>query len=190
MIFCATKKTFERYHKPLPEKKQTSVSKPVNTVARGDRVYAWGCKIFYFDRRKSLQLVHYDTRLTLFLVDIKIADSTSVSLAVFDSLRRLYAYDPIMLRAVDRYVSAHPDSSYRPITDRRVIATLNRNQREFARDGYAFYDYFENGRVNTERANADINAVPFNRKWGKKTEQCRPYDLFRKKLITKFKEDK
>lgn len=190
MIFCATRKTFERYHMPLPEKKQTSVTGVGKGIPRGDRVYAWGCKIFYFDRRKSLQLVHYDTRLTVFLVDIKIADSTSVALALLDSLRRLYFDDPAMLDAVERYVASSLDSSYRPISDRRVIATLNRTQREFARDGYVFYDYYENGMVNTARANADVNAVPFNRRWGKKTESCRPYDLFRKRLLSRFRDGK
>ena len=43
------------------------------------------------------------------------------------------------------------------ITDRSIIASLNHNQIEFADDGYAFYDYIENGVLKSKEINRKIN---------------------------------
>lgn len=39
------------------------------------------------------------------------------------------------------------------ITDRSIIASLNHNQFEFADNGYAFYDYIENGILKSKEIN-------------------------------------
>ncbi len=77
MIIYATKLTFERYKlKPPAELKP-----PLNMVARtvienesGDKLLEWGAKLFYFDKRKCIQVVNFASKFTLFLIDVKIAD--------------------------------------------------------------------------------------------------------------------
>lgn len=78
MILYVTKETFERFKLKMPEDMQ---SKPVALLAQsvidreaGDRFLEWGGKLFYFDRRKCLQVSHFSSKLTFFLVDIKLAE--------------------------------------------------------------------------------------------------------------------
>lgn len=46
--------------------------------------------------------------------------------------------------------------AFSKITDRSIIASLNHNQFEFADDGYAFYDYIENGILKSKEINKKI----------------------------------
>ncbi len=83
MIFYATKKIVERYKLPMPEDFQDLQTRQlVNSVIaaeQGDRLLEWGCKIFYFDGRKCIQIVNFASKLTFFLVDLKMKDREYIS---------------------------------------------------------------------------------------------------------------
>ena len=78
MIYYATRQTLQRYKiKTLDEIFAGEVTpEEARFLAQvrqesGNRLYEWGCKLFYFDGRKSLQLMHFETRLVVFLIDMK-----------------------------------------------------------------------------------------------------------------------
>ncbi|QOV18188.1 hypothetical protein INP51_09040 [Blautia liquoris] len=69
MIIYATKQTFERYKLKLPKE----LTPPINQIAEavienesGDKILEWGAKLFYFDKRKCIQVVNFASKLTLF----------------------------------------------------------------------------------------------------------------------------
>lgn len=77
MIYYATKETMQRYKLKTPEKLDPSISPLAQAVKQkeaGQRIYEWGCKLFYFDRRKCLQIMHFETKLVIYLVDLKMAE--------------------------------------------------------------------------------------------------------------------
>lgn len=51
----------------------------------------WGGKLFYFDRRKCLQVVNFASKLTLVLVDIKVDDLPSVGNLIANYLFDVYS---------------------------------------------------------------------------------------------------
>ena len=74
MIYYATKETLQRYKLKTPEQFESEMAPFVRAVVnreRGNRLFEWGCKLFYFDRRKCLQIMHFETKLVIFLVDLK-----------------------------------------------------------------------------------------------------------------------
>ena len=77
MIYYATKETLQRYKLKTPEQFESEMAPFVRAVVnreRGNRLFEWGCKLFYFDRRKCLQIMHFETKLVIFLVDLKVKD--------------------------------------------------------------------------------------------------------------------
>ena len=99
MIIYATKQTFERYKLKLPQE----LSSPLNQIAEavienesGDKLLEWGAKLFYFDKRKCIQVVNFASKLTLFLVDVKVADLENVGDMMAHYLLELYKTDKHM----------------------------------------------------------------------------------------------
>ncbi len=93
MIIYATKQTFERYKLKLPKE----LTHPINQIAEtvienesGDKILEWGAKLFYFDKRKCIQVVNFASKLTLFLVDVKVADLENVGDIMAHYLLELY----------------------------------------------------------------------------------------------------
>ena len=64
MIFYATKETLERYRLKLPDQFSEPMRPYIKAIIekeRGNSIYEWGCKLFHFDRRKCLQVIHFKT---------------------------------------------------------------------------------------------------------------------------------
>ena len=102
MIFYATKETMQRYKLKTLDQLKAEIAPYAQVVVQseqGNRLYEWGCKLFYFDRRKSLQVMHFETKLVIFLVDIKIKELEFAVNAVPQYLMDMYASDDIMQRA-------------------------------------------------------------------------------------------
>ena len=94
MIYYATKETLQRYKLKTPEQFESEMAPFARAVVnreRGNRLFEWGCKLFYFDRRKCLQIMHFETKLVIFLVDLKVKDLECVGDAVAHYLLDLYA---------------------------------------------------------------------------------------------------
>ena len=192
MIYYATQQTLERYKLATPENFQTEMGDIVRMVAnheRGNRLYEWGCKLFYFDRRKCLQVVHFESKLTIFLIDIKIDDIPYAANAVAQYVFDIYDGDKVMKRALERYFDSSPLVVFDKITDRSIISTLNKTQRDWAEDGYRFYEFIENGILQSKKINRKINRDwIFTRKVNGKTEYINSAEEFERIIKENFGE--
>lgn len=71
MILYATKETVKKYGIPMLEKFEDKKIRETLIAVReneeGKEIFEWGMKVFYFDRRKCLQLVNFSSKFTIFL---------------------------------------------------------------------------------------------------------------------------
>ena len=192
MIIYATKETIERYKLKMPQ----DLRYPVNMLAQsviekesGDRMLEWGAKLFYFDRRKCLQLVHFASKFTLFLIDIKMDDLKKIGNYISGYLIELYKDDQQMQSALERFFSESSMICFSRITDRSIIATLNHTQTAFAQDGYYFYGFIENGILKTFDINRKMNFDwILTQKVNGKTECFMPGEKFKELLLQRYSE--
>ena len=190
MIFYATKQTLDRYKLSTPENFQSEMGNIVRTIAakeRGNHLYEWGCKLFYFDRRKCLQVVHFKSKLTIFLIDIKMDDIAYAANSVAHYIFDIYDGDNVMKRALERYFDSSPIVVFDKITDKSIISTLNKTQRDWAKDGYRFYEFIENGILQSKKINRKINRDwIFSRKVNGKTEYINSAEEFERIIKNVF----
>ncbi len=190
MIFYATQQTMERYKLSTPENFQSEMGDMVRMIAqkeRGNRLYEWGCKLFYFDGRKCLQVVHFESKLTIFLIDLKMDDIVYAGNAVALYVLDIYDGDQAMKRALERYFASSPMVVFDKITDRSIISTLNKTQRDWAEDGYRFYGFIRNGILHAKEINRQINRDwIFTRKVNGKTEYINSAEEFEKIIKENF----
>ena len=191
MILYVTKQTFERYKLKMPEDMRFPMNEIVKaTIAKesGNRLLEWGGKLFYFDRRKCIQFVNFASKLTLFLFDIKSGELPMVGEYIAHYLLDIYSNDKKMIKLLKRWFKEHPACCFSKLTDKSTIATLNRTQLSFADDGYRFYDFIENGILNTREINKKVNTDwIFTQKVNGKTEYFFAADRF-KELLTQIDE--
>lgn len=189
MIFYATKQTMDRYKLKPPEQLDTETAVFAQAIAkreRGNRMFEWGCKLFYFDRRKCLQFMHFETKLVVFLVDLKMKDLKNSASAVANYLLDMYAEDAAMQQALENYFAASPLVCFDRITDRSIISGMNSVQSRWAIDGYYFYNYLQDGILHTRRINRDVNKTPQMRRVDGKEEWIFPYALFAQTIKEHF----
>ena len=139
MIIYATKQTFERYKLKLPNELTPPIKQVAEAVIEdesGNKFLEWGAKLFYFDKRKCIQVVNFASKLTLFLVDVKVADLENVGNMMAHYLEQLYRADKQMVRALNKMFEESPIICFAKLTDKSAIATLNTTQSRFAEDGY------------------------------------------------------
>ena len=181
MIYYATKETMLRYKLKTPEQLSPEISPMAQAVVqreRGNRIYEWGCNFFYFDRRKCMQIMHFETKLVVFLVDLKIKDLEYAGNAVANYLLDMYADDLEMQQALKVYYASSPSVCFDRITDKSIISSMNEIQTRWAWDGYHFDDYIKDGVLHTRQINRDVNEMPVTRKVNEKEEWIVPYELF------------
>lgn len=190
MIFYVTKQTFERYKLKMPE----DLSFPMNEIAKatlkkesGNRLLEWGGKLFYFDKRKCIQFVNFASKLTIFVFDIKMDDLPMVGNYIANYLLDIYSNDKTMIKYLKRLFEEHLACCFSKLTDKSAISTLNRTQWTFAEDGYRFYDFIENGILNTRKINKLVNTDwLFTQKTNGTTEYFYAADKFKKLLTEKY----
>lgn len=191
MIFYATKETVERlkiktYDKLSDYSKQ--IAQNVITNQSGDDLLEWGMKLFYFDRRKCLQVMNFASKFTIFIFDIKVNDMDSIPNIVANYLIELYKDDETLIKLLEGLFEHYSLCTYSKLTNRSIISSLNHNQFEFALDGYIFYEYINNGVLNTIQINKDVN---FNylvtQKRSGKIVYFLPGDRFRELINERYK---
>ena len=154
---------------------------------RGDRMLEWGAKLFYFDRRKCIQLSHFASKFTLFLCDIKVKDLSLIGEYICGCLYDIYSDDKKTCELLERYFMSTPIVCFDKLTDKSAISTLNRTQSVFAFDGYLFYDYIENGILKTRQINEDVNTSWLvTQKIDGKTTYFYPKERFRDLLRERY----
>lgn len=189
MIYYATKETMQRYKLKTPEKLDPSISPLAQTVKQkeaGQRIYEWGCKLFYFDRRKCLQIMHFETKLVIYLVDLKMAEREYAGDAVAHYLMDMYESDRKMCRALRSFFASAPVVIFDQITDRSMITCMNSMLNRWAMDGYRFYDYISGGILHTKKINRDVNEMPVTVTIDGKKEWIVPYEYFAQVIKERF----
>lgn len=191
MILYATKQTIERFRIKMPSQMHhvsEDASKQILEDQQGDALLEWGLKLFYFDRRKCIQAMNFASKLTIFLIDVKIDDMEYVANSIALYLLDLYKTDKNIISMLEKFFSQYSLCTFSKLTNRSIISSLNRNQLDFANDGYAFFDYIENGILQTRKINHDVN---FN--WlvtqsiNGKTEYIYSGDLFKALLLDRYR---
>lgn len=189
MIYYATREIMQRYKLKTPEEMTSENALIASAVAekeRGNQLFEWGCKLFDFDRRKCLQVMHYETGLVIFLIDIKVNEIEFAANAVAEYLMDMYSSDPVMIKALERYYASSPIVCFDKITNRSIISKMNHIQSDWALEGYRFYDYIRDGIFHTKELNRDINDYPFSMKVNQKKQWFIPYDLFAQTIKKQF----
>lgn len=190
MIIYATKQTFERYKIKLPEELTLPINKIAQTVIEkesGDKLLEWGAKLFYFDRRKCIQVVNFASKFTLFLIDIKVADLENIGDLMAHYLLKLYKNDKEMTKALKKMFEEHFVTCFAKLTNKSVIATLNTTQCRFAEDGYLFYEFIRGGILHSMEINHNVNYKwLFTMKTDEKTEYFYAGEKFRKIVLDRY----
>lgn len=190
IIFYYTKQTIDRHKLDMLEDQKDpirSISHTVIEKEKGDRLLEWGGKLFYFDRRKSIQLVNFASKFTIIAVDIKKEMFPETSNLAAHYMMNLYSDDKTMQNALERMFEEHQLSVMDRLKDRSCVATLNYTQRTFLGDGDALYYHIRDGVLHTMEINHYINFEHiFTRRAGKKTEYFQPGILFREMMIDRF----
>ncbi len=192
MIIYVTKETSDKYKLKLPK----DLKPPLDELARaviekeaGDRLCEWGGKLFYFDRRKCIQIVNFASKFTLFLVDVKLSDLPNIGDYIAEYIFDIYSEDKEMLSALKRMFEEHRYVSFSKLTDKSIISTLNSTQSRFAEDGYRFYDFISDGVLHTKDINRKINSDwLFTMTINKKTDYFYAREKFRALVLEQYGE--
>ena len=192
MIIYVTKETSDKYKLKLPK----DLKPPLDELARaviekeaGDRLCEWGGKLFYFDRRKCIQVVNFASKFTLFLVDVKLSDLPNIGDYIAEYIFDIYSEDKEMLSALKRMFEEHQYMCFSKLTDKSIISTLNSTQSRFAEDGYRFYDFISEGILHTKDINRKINSDwLFTMTINKKTDYFYAREKFRALVLEQYGE--
>ncbi len=189
MILYITKKTKDRFNIPL----YSELTDELELLARNilvkeqDDIFKWGVKIFYFDRRKCLQIMNFASKVSIFLIDIKVQDVKEISNMLAHYLKIIYEDDLEVVELLDRYFKETPISFFDTLKDRSVIGSLNHNERYFLEGGYRIYDFIEKGTLHTIRLNKQFNfRYIVGKKINGKTEYIVPGEEFKKMLSQRY----
>ncbi len=191
MIIYLTKETFERYKLKMPEEFTNTLAGSVVDIVlqkeTGDRLMEWGGKLFYFDRRKCLQLVNFASKLTFVLVDVKMKDVENIGDMLANYMFKLYEGNQTMMKLLKRLFADNPVVAFSRLKDRSIIATLNHTQSSYLYDGYLLGDYIRDGILHTLELNHDINReYLFSQKIDGKTEYFYAAERFEKLLRERY----
>jgi len=147
MIFYVTKKTRERLKIPLHNEIADELQGLVRTVLlrETDDIFKWGIKIFYFDSRKCLQVIHFASKLGIFLIDIKVQDIKTIGDRIIAYLSKIYEDDKKVLDLLSCFFKESCFAVFDALKDRSMIATLNRNESIFLDNGYELRRFIRDG---------------------------------------------
>lgn len=190
MIIYATNETMKRYNLKCPNEvispEIKELSRLVVEKEKGDPLYAWGMKLFYFNGRKCVQFMNAQTRITVFLFFKNMADRGILLNDVAHYLLWLYDDDLKMQDALKKYYNSSPLATFDKITDRSLISTLNYNEMCF---NNVIERYVENGVLQTKKINRSVanylTTVTIN---GKK-QYVVPKEIFREAIMKRFGAD-
>ncbi len=191
MIIYLTKQTVDRYKIKMPNELTNETVRELaqNVIEKeaGLEVFEWGAKLFYFDRRKCIQLVNFATKMTIFLFDVKVDDVENIGTMLINYLFEIYDDNPEVQKLIEKYAKESPIVCFEKLKNRSIISTLNSTQRTFAIDGDRFYDFIENNVLKTVEINKKVNFHwVFTTKIGKKTDYFFSADKFEEVLKNRY----
>lgn len=160
MIIYLTKETRERLNIPLTSEMKTDMKLLAEKIIEeecGDKLLEWGAKLFYFDRRKCLQVVNFASKLTLILIDVKVKDIADIPNIMAMYMFEIYKNDLLTTKLLKRFFEENPFVAYSALKDRSIITTLNHTQYSYLDDGYRLYEFIENNVMQSKKLNYKIN---------------------------------
>lgn len=161
MIFYATKKTFDRYKLMSFEEIDDNdciINKADILKEQGNRLHEWAVKVFYVDGRKSLAVMNFASKLTIFIVDLKVDEIIHFADIIVCFLNEIYKDDYDMKNVLlPKYLSETTFGAFAPLTDKSMISHINHIVSDFAWDGERFFDFIKDGIMNTKEINRQVN---------------------------------
>lgn len=161
MIIYATKQTVERYKLKMPDEfsdpAMRTIVQAVYDAEQGDRLLEWGAKLFYFDRRKCIQICNFASKFTVVLVDVKMKDLEYVGDTIARYMMDIYSDDKETTALLERFFKDYPLVCFAKLTDRSIISSLNHLQLQYLEDGYRLYDFIQDNVLQTKELNRKIN---------------------------------
>lgn len=144
MILYVTKKTKERLKLPFySESDNTLEELPPIVLPEDDDIFKWGVKIFYFEKKKCLQIMNFASKFCVFLVDVKVTDVSNIGDLIYYSTLKLYKHDKAATTLLHRYFIETPAIIFDAIKDRSVIASMNANESSYLLDGNILSNYIK-----------------------------------------------
>jgi len=160
MIIYLTKESRERLNIPTTSEMKTDMKLLAEKVIEkesGDKLLEWGAKLFYFDRRKCLQVVNFASKFTLILIDVKVKDIADIPNFMAMYMFDIYKNDLVTTKLLKRFFQEYPFVAYSALKDKSIITTLNHTQRVYLEDGYRLYEFIENNVMQSKKLNYKIN---------------------------------
>ena len=180
MICYATNETIQRLKLPVISELEPEIQTWVRKE-RDVKIFEWGCKLFYLNRRKCLLFMNYETKLPIFVFDIKMKDRQYIGNAIANYLFDLYKDNKEMTKALRIYFEASPFVAFDKITNRSMISSINRMQEGFITTGYV-WNFLRDGILHTRELNRKASEYLSRRKVDGKEEWFIPYEDFEEKL--------
>ncbi len=190
MIIYLTKESRERLNIPLTSEIKIDMKLLAEKVIEkesGDKLLEWGAKLFYFDRRKCLQVVNFASKFTLILIDVKVKDIADIPNIMAMYMFDIYKNDAQTTKLLKRLIDENPFATYSALKDRSLITTLNHTQWSYLEDGYRLYDFIENNVMQSKKLNYKINFDwIFSSKVNGKTDYFRSGEKFAQLLKERY----
>lgn len=161
MIFYATKKTFKEYGLKPIKKLDGEYKREFEQIIEketGKSLFEWGMKSFDVDGRKSLAIVNFASKFTVFLIDFKVDMLENIYHAVVFYMMKIYEDDKNMTEnLLLKYLEESESLVFAPLKDKRMISYVNHVVSDFALDGDMFCRYINDSIMNTVQINRDVN---------------------------------
>lgn len=185
MIIYPTTKTAEVYQfKKVNEIEDPIISADYQNVyakEHGDRMLEWGAKIFYVGDDKCLQLRHFASKFMIALFDFDINNQEFLLDTMISYMFYIYEDDKEMLPLIERLFVEHFSCVFEKLTDRSIIAAMNRTQWECLETEWL--DLFaEDDVLDVAKVNKGLNEYLISTKFEGKTEYFCPKEKFRELL--------
>ena len=104
MILYLTKETFDKYKLKMPEDMSDPISKAIaqSVIDKeiNDALLEWGGKLFFFERKKCIQLVNFASKFTVFFIDVKMSDIAYVADTLIRYLLDIYSDNSKMITLI------------------------------------------------------------------------------------------
>ena len=184
MIIYGTKQTMERYGLSDELHTESNIVPIQIGQEQGNPLHEWGAKIFYFERKKCLQVCNFASKFSLFLFNLKKNDIDLIGELMAFYIYEMYSEDKDMQSALVELLGLRPAVCFSKLTDRRIIASLNAAQRMFAGDGDYFYQFMYDDVLDTFEINYRYNFEYFvTDKIDGKTQYYFPGERFRELVL-------
>lgn len=181
----------ERYGIPqiteIQDLKQKEKVTDIFDAEHGDRMLEWGTKIFYFERRKCLQVCHFASKITFVFLDFKKKEIPALSSLIARCMFALYEDKPDMQKLLNRLWEEHGETCFDKLTDRKVISTMNYFQSAYIEFSGFLYNWIdEAGAIDMIKINKIINEDHIvSEKINGKTDYYCPIKKF-EELLTEY----